>query len=125
MTPRRAASAGRRFLRTLALVNLGICLGVAVVCWLGGWRSLAAYADGLTYAGLAVLAFGGIRYLAAEHTGDRALLGGLHAVDLGELSRQRQRAEAESDSAFVLMLKLGLVGLVPIVLGQLLKAIAA
>ena len=123
MAPHASFSSGRRFLRTLALVNLAIFAGVALACWLGGWRTPADYADGLTYAGLAVMAFGGVRYFVAGNVG-RPEVSGYHRVNLGEHLRHQQRAEAEGDSAFVFMLGMGLIALVPIVVGQLIKALA-
>ncbi len=121
MAQRGASSTGWRFLRTLALVNLAIVVGVALVCWLGGWRTLADYANGLTYAGLVVMALGGLRYFVSD-TGTIDPGAGYHSINLSEHHKHVQRSMAESDSAFVVMLKLGLVGLVAIALGQLIKA---
>ena len=124
MSGRTGSSAGWRFLLTLGLVNLVAFVGVALACWLGGWRTLADYGDGLTYAGLAVMAFGGLRYFVAGNVGSPDPMAGYRSTNLGDHFRQRQQAEAESDSAFVFMLKMGLVGLVPIALGQAIKAVA-
>jgi hypothetical protein len=121
----RRPSGTLRFLRFVALAELTILIVTGVVCLVGGWRTPVDYANGLTYAGLAVMAFGGLRYFVAGNVGSPDPVAGYGSTNLGDHFRQRQRAEAESDSAFVFMLKMGLVGLVPIVLGQVIKALAA
>ena len=121
MTQRRASSAGWRFLRFIGLAELAIAAVVALVCLVGGWHTPVDYANGLTYAGLVVMALGGLRYFASP-TGTIDPLAGYHSTNLSEHHQCVQRGIAESDSAFVVMLKLGFVGLVAIALGQLIKA---
>ncbi len=120
MTPRGRPSGAWRFLRFVALADLAIAAVVALVCLVGGRRALGDYANGLTYAGLAVMALGGLRYIASP-TDTIDPLAGYHSTNLSEHHQRVQRGIAESDSAFVVMLKLGLVGLVPIVVGQLIR----
>jgi hypothetical protein len=121
MTPRGHPSAAWRFLRCVALAELAIAAGGALVCLVGGWRTLGDYANSLTYAGLVVMASGGLRYVAGP-TDTIDPLAGYHATQLGEHHQRVQRGIAESDRAFVVMLKLGLVGLVALALGQIIKA---
>ena len=120
MTQRGRPSGAWRFLRFVALAELAIAAVVALVCLVGGWRTLVDYANGLTYAGLAVMALGGLRYFASP-TDTIDPLAGYHSTNLSEHHQRGQRGIAESDSAFVVMLELGLVGLVAIALGQLIK----
>ena len=47
-----------RFLRNVALINLGIFVVVGLVCWFGGWRTVTHYGNGLLLAGVAVMAVG-------------------------------------------------------------------
>jgi hypothetical protein len=121
--PRRPSGA-LRFLGFVALAELAILIITGVICLVGGWRTPGDYANGLTYAGLVVMALGGLRYFASP-TAAIDPLAGYHSTNLRDELARRQGAIAESDSAFVVMLKLGLVGLVAIALGQLLKAMAS
>ena len=120
----RRPSGTLRFLRFVALAELTILIVTGVVCLVGGWRTPVDYANGLTYAGLAVMALGGLRYFAGE-TGTVDPHAEYRATNLREHHKLVQRNIAESDSAFVAMLKLGLVGLVAIALGQLLKGVVS
>ena len=124
MTQRRGLFAAGRFLRHAVLTNLAILAVTGLVCWFGGWRAAGDYANGLVYAGIAVMAVGGLRYFASE-TGVRDPAAGYYSVNLREHHDRTQQTIAESDSAFVFMLKMGVVGLVPVVLGQLIKAVFA
>ena len=110
-----------RFLRFVALAELAIAAVVALVCLVGGWRAPVDYANGLPYAGLVVMAIGGLRYFASP-TDTIDPSAGYHSTNLSEHHQRVQRGIAESDSAFIVMLKLGLVGLVALALGQLIKA---
>ena len=47
-----------RFLRTVVLIDLGIFAVVGVACWLGGWRTVYQYGDGLSLAGAAAILIG-------------------------------------------------------------------
>ncbi len=118
--PRRPSGA-LRFLRFVALAELAILVITGVICLVGGWRTPVDYANGLTYAGLVVMALGGLRYFASP-TAAIDPAAGYHSTNLRDELARQQGAIAESDSAFVVMLKLGLVGLVAIALGQLIKA---
>jgi hypothetical protein len=121
MTQRKRPSGAWRFLRFVGLGELTIAAVVALVCLVGGWRTLGDYANGLTYAGIVVMALGGLRYFASD-TGTIDPGAGYHSTNLSEHHQRVQRGIAESDSAFVVMLKLGLVGLVTIALGQFIKS---
>lgn len=52
------SSSVSHFVKTAALVELGVVLGTALVCWLGGWRTLSEYGTGLTIAGAVVFCSG-------------------------------------------------------------------
>ncbi len=121
MAQRARPSGAWRFLRFVGLAELAIAAVVALVCLVGGWRTPIDYANGLTYAGLVIMALGGLRYFASD-TGTIDPGAGHHSTNLSEHHKHVQRSIAESDSAFVVMLKLGFVGLVAIALGQLIKA---
>jgi hypothetical protein len=121
VTQRKRPSGAWRFLRFVGLAELTIAAVVVLVCLVGGWRTLGDYANGLTYAGIVVMALGGLRYFASD-TGTIDPGAGYHSTNLSEHHQRVQRGIAESDSAFVVMLKLGLVGLVAIALGQVIKA---
>ena len=121
MKQRGHPSAAWRFLRFVGLAELAIAAVVALVCLVGGWRAPIDYANGLTYAGLVVMAIGGLRYVASP-TAAIDPSAGYHSTNLGDEFARKQGAIAESDSGFVVMLKLGLVGLVALALGQFIKA---
>jgi hypothetical protein len=121
MTQRRGLAAVGRFLIFVALLDLFILVVIGLVCWFGGWRTAADYANGLTYAGLAVAAIGGMRYFGGL-TSTANPNAGYHSTNLGEHLAWVRRASGESDSAFVVMLKLAAAGFVALALGQLLLA---
>ena len=103
MTQRGRPSGAWRFLRFVGLAELAIAAVAALVCLVGGWRTLGDYANGLAYAGLAVMALGGLRYFAGE-TGTADPHAEYRTTNLREHHKLMQRNIAESDSAFVVML---------------------
>lgn len=47
-----------RFLRSIAYVDLGILVLVALICWLGDWLTAKQFGNGLLYAGVVAVGFG-------------------------------------------------------------------
>jgi len=58
MEKEMTSSAILRFLRTVALIDLGILIAVSLICWFGGWRTAHYYGNGLMLAGVIALALG-------------------------------------------------------------------
>jgi hypothetical protein len=121
MAGRRGLAAVGRFVLFVALLNVIIFVVIGLVCWFGGWRTLGDFGNGLTYAGLVVVATGGMHYFGGLANSANPAMG-YHSLNLREHHNWMVRTIAEQDSAFVVMLKVGASGLVAIVLGQLLRA---
>jgi hypothetical protein len=109
------------FVLFVALLNLVTFVVAALVCWFGGWRTLADFGNGLTYAGLVVVATGGMRYFGGLANSANPAMSH-HSINLREHHNWVVRTMGEHDSAFVVMLKFGASGFVTMVLGQLLRA---
>jgi hypothetical protein len=122
MAERRGLAAVGRFVLFVALLNVVMLVVIGLVCWFGGWRTLGDFGNGLTYAGLLVMAAGGMRYFGGIANGANPTMG-LHSTNLREHHNRVVRAMGERDSAFVGMLKFGTGGLVAMALGQLLRAV--
>ena len=93
---------------------------MGIAGWLGGWRTAGDYGNGLTHAGLAVLALGAMRYFGGL-TRAVAPAAGDHRTTPNEQLGAMRRALGEQDSAFAFMLRMGVAGLLPIAPGQLLR----
>ena len=118
MTPHRLSPTVRRYLVFAAFLDLMLLVIMGAICWFGGWRTAWDYGNGLTYAGLATLAVGALQCVGS-FTRATDPIAGYHTTNLGEHLVGVRRAVGERDGTFATMLKLGLAGLVPIALGQL------
>jgi hypothetical protein len=124
MTGNRAVAAVGRFLLFVALLNVATFAVIGPICWFGGWRTAGDFGNGLTYAGLVVMAIGGARYFGGLSSNTNPAIG-YQSMNLREQHNWVVRTMSERDSAFVVMLKLGASGLGAMVLGQLLRAAVA
>ncbi|MFN8513920.1 MAG: hypothetical protein U0841_15315 [Chloroflexia bacterium] len=88
---------------------------------MAGWRTAGDFGNGLTYAGLVVMAIGAMRYFGGLANNVNPALG-YQSMDLREHHNWVVRTIVERDSAFAVMLKLGASGLVAMALGQALRA---
>ena len=121
MAERRGLAVVGRFLLFVALLNLLMVAVMGLVCWFGGWRTAGDFGNGLTYAGLVVMATGAMRYFGGLANNVNPALG-YQSMDLREHHNWVVRTIGERDSAFAVMLKLGASGLVAMALGQALRA---
>jgi hypothetical protein len=119
MAPQGRVSTVRRFLLFVVLLDLVLLAIVGAICWFGGWRSALDYAHGLTYAGLIIFACGGMQYVGS-FTRTIDPIAGYRSTPSGERLAWMQRAMGEQDSSFANMLKLGLAGVILVILGQVL-----
>lgn len=121
MAEKRVRGVLGRFLLFVALANVVVFAAVGLICWFGGWRTAGDFGNGLTYAGLVIMATGGMRYFGGLANNVNPAMG-YHSMNLREQHKGMVRFLDERDSAFVTMLKFGASGLVAIALGQLLRA---
>jgi hypothetical protein len=121
MAENRVLAVVGRFLLFVALLNVATLAVTGLVCWFGGWHTAGDFGNGLTYAGLVVMATGATRYVGSLANNANPAIG-YYSMDLREHHNRVVRTMGERDSAFVVMLKLGAGGLVAMVLGQLLRA---
>ncbi len=109
----------------VARIELFLFVGVAAACWLLGWRTLSAYANGLQIAGVALLAFGIYSMVGdrEQRNAIRAQYGPSAARVYRGQSAQQERALRHAAESFVL--EMGLLGGIPLVVGVLLQVLAA
>lgn len=120
---RRFLRAIWRFLRTVVLINLAIFAGVGLICWLGGWRTLYQYGNGLMLAGAAALALGVYSVSGSWH-GSRSFdyqYAASAGVDSVHKSANRERQEMNAN--YVFLGQMCVIGFLPIVVGILLQIV--
>ncbi len=114
-----------RFLKPVPLIDLGIFVAVGLVCWFGGWRSAFHYSNGLIIAGVGAMAIGVF-----------SLFGGWgitrnfvyqHAQSAGEndVVAQARRELKDTDQSYEFLAVMGVVGVVVIACGILVRTIFA
>lgn len=121
MAEHRVLAVVGRFLLFVALLNLLICAVMGLVCWFGGWHTAGDFGNGLTYAGLVVMAIGAMRYFGGITNNVNPAMA-YHSMNLREHHNGVVRMMLDRDSAFMLMFKLGASGLVAMAIGQALRA---
>ena len=105
----------------VARIELFLFVGVAAACWLLGWRTLDAYANGLQIAGVALMAFGLYSMVGDrdQRNAIRARYGPAAARSHQGKGAQQERALQQAAEAFVL--EMGLLGGIPLLVGLLLQ----
>ena len=112
-----------RSLKNIVFIELGIFATVGLICWLGGWRTLYQYGNGLMLAGVAILALGvysnnGSRNIGRAFDYQYAASAGM---DDAHQSVNREREDARASYAFMGLMFV--VALVPIVVGILMQMV--
>ncbi len=106
-----------KFVRLFAVSEAAIFLGVALICWLGGWRTLNDYATGLFIAGAIVMGIGAASVMGSNrYTGDVTIRYIETVSDEDGKTRQR-RYQRENESSRVIALKTAIIGMLPLVVG--------
>ncbi len=112
-----------RFAGRVALIDVGIFAGVGVVCWLGGWRTAGAYGTGLIVAGVGAIVLG----LASVQTSWGITRSGTYqlgqTVGVDSIGESSRRAMGEVSRSYGDLVRMALIGIVPIVAGSLIASI--
>jgi hypothetical protein len=112
-----------RFARNIVLIELGIFALVGLVCWLGGWRTLYHYSNGLLLAGGAALALGAYS-ISGSWNVSRSFdyqYAASAGVERFHDSARREMKESGSNYAFVGLMCV--IGLLPIAAGVLIQVV--
>lgn len=117
----KALSAALRFLRTVVLIDLGMFAAVGLICWLGGWRTISYYSNGLILAGVAAWVLGGYGVNSGWQT-TRSFdyqYAASAGVDSVRESANRERKEIGARYAF--LAQMFIVGATPVAVGILIQ----
>ncbi len=113
-----------RFSRNFVLIELGIFATVGLLCWLGGWRTLYQYGNGLLLAGVVVLALGAYSIsgsLAGSRSFDYQFSASAGVDERFHQSARRERQEV--GSSYIFLSQTCVIGLLPLVAGILLQIV--
>jgi hypothetical protein len=114
-----------QFVKSVLLANAGIFAACAVVIWLGGWRTLHDYSNALVLAGSASVCVG-----AASLSAGWALTRGseyqYNQPPSSDPVRELVRQALESRHRYYgLMMRMAIIGAIPILVGMLIQAYLA
>lgn len=115
----RVSKSTLRFLRGVALIDLGILGIVGLICWFGGWRTAYDYGNGLIWAGIAafllgfasVMRPGSVDYQYAQIMGP------------DDIIKRTRRDLKDLAQNYGFLVRMGVVGIVSIAIGELVLAI--
>jgi hypothetical protein len=113
-----------RFLVKILIIEILIIIVTTAICWIGGWRTLSEFGNGLIYVGIVALVFGTSSVLGSTRLARDPTIRYVQTVsagDLGDRSRRHMRDLAESNAFLILM---GIVGIISIALGTWLGTIS-
>lgn len=106
-----------KFVTMFLITEVAIFVGIAIVCWFGGWRTLNDYATGLFIAGALVMGIGAFSVMGSNrYTGDLTTRY-IETVSDEDGKTRQLRYQRESESSRVLALKAAIIGIIPLIMG--------
>lgn len=111
------------FIRSIALFELGIFVGVAIICFVIGWRNLYQYGTALTIAGIIVIVYALITMVGRINS-VRQDITDYGSTGAGDMNQHLKRAYRGTKDRFGHSIHFIVVGCVPIIIGLLIQSIA-
>jgi len=110
-----------RLLRTVALVDLGIAIGAAVICWFIGWGTAWQYCDAVVLGGMMMISLG-LLIFWQEWNLNREFTT-MHAQSISDDDgHERVRLlQRDDDEGYRVFMHLFVAGLVAIVVGAVVQ----
>ena len=110
-----------RFMRTVVLIDLGIFVGVGLICWFGGWRTAYHYGNGLMLVGVAAMAAG--VFSLAGGWGLTRDFSYQHAASAGvaDTPERTRRELKDTGQRYGFLALMGVAGIVSIAFGILIQ----
>ncbi len=110
-----------RFLRNVALIDLGIFATTGLVCWFGGWRTAYYYGNGLMLAGVLAMSLGLCSLMG--NWGLTRSFSYQHAASAGvdNIQERTRREINDTDKSYAFLVLMSVVGIVSIALGILIQ----
>ena len=111
------------FIRSIVLFELGILVGVAIICFVIGWRNLYQYGKGLTIAGIIVVAYALITMLG-RITSVKQDLTAYSWTRAGDMNQHLKRSYSGTKERFGHAIRFTLIGCISLIIGFLIQSIA-
>ena len=111
------------FIRSIALFELGILVGVAIICFVIGWRNLYQYGTALTIAGMIVLVYALIT-MVGRIISVRQDITAYSWTRSGDMNQHLKRAYSGTKNRFGHSIRFTVVGCILIIIGFLIQSIA-
>ena len=104
-----------RYARNILLILVAIILLTALICWLGGWRTINNYGNGLMIAGLGAIILGGFTAFGGTQIARNPTYRYVQSVmpnSLADRTRQDWVDMMDSYGFFILLASAGLLSIV-------------
>ncbi len=112
-----------RFLRNVALIDLGIFVVVGLVCWFGGWRTATHYGNGLLLAGVAVMAAGVFSLVGGWGITRDFTYQHARSAGEGDIRKRATRDLKDIGQSYGFLALMGIVGIVSIAAGIVVQTV--
>ena len=112
-----------RYLRDVALIDLSILGIVGLICWFGGWRTVYDYGNGLIWAGVAAFLLGFASLLGGWKMTRSVDYQYAQTMGQDDISQRTRRDLKDLAQSYGFLIRMGVVGIVSIAIGELVLAI--
>ena len=109
--------------RTAVLVDAALLLVVGAICWIGGWRSVDDFANGVFWAGLAVMVIGAMSVVGGTDLARDGTYRYAQTAGHASASEGTRRGWQDLNESYGFLVRIGIVGITSIGLSELIKAI--
>jgi uncharacterized membrane protein YfcA len=106
--------------RTVLLIDLGVFMITALICWLAGWHTVTQYGNGLMIGGLALLLLGGVTGFGGNQIAHNPTYRYIQSVMPNRLDERSRQTWIDYLDSMRFLIFMGLAGLVSIGTGWLL-----
>ena len=111
------------FIRSIALFELGILVGVAIICFVIGWRNLYQYGTALTIAGMIVIVYALITMVGRINSVKQDITA-YSWTRSGDMNQHLKRSYSGTKNRFGHSIRFIVVGCISIIIGFLIQSIA-
>jgi len=112
-----------RYARKILLIDLLVFIITAVICWLGGWRTLNRYGTGLMIAGFGAFILGGLTAFGGLNVARDPTYRYIQSVMPNSLAERTRRDWIDVMDSFSFLILLCSAGLLSMVGGWLVTTI--
>jgi hypothetical protein len=112
-----------RLILKILLIEMGLFALIALICWIGGWRTLSNYGTGLMYGGIGAIVLGGLSALGGNTVARDPTYWYVQSVSQSSLNQRTRQNWLDNLASISFLVMMGVVGLIATSVGFMIISI--